>query len=290
MNLPKWYNKWIARVSNIVSYKFPFDWIAEANFNKVLDANNIKKKDYMDTANWWWTYLHKIAEDYILNKPLDLSLINLHWKEIEGIKKYVDNLKKEFPTAEWLPEVVCHDKLKRFQWTADLVRRNWNKIFIYDWKSFEIVKKAFPSMKQMTYKKDGSPFAPTDKLKKVSLQLSLYAQTFIQQGFDIGGIYLCWVTENWVFEYKADLWEQEDIDKLVTEYLLFITPNMTQEVEIDIKAPLLIRIQTSPVAYSSVAVELDLWKLDNWQTAKEAINELVKVQKTLHSSYLPKEN
>lgn len=274
----------IARVSNIVEYKFPFWWEDERRFIDWLYSKWITREEYMNIATTWGTIIHNNLENYILGNKVD-NYIPAIQNEINYWRQYIDDLKVRFPTTEWMPEHYIIDELNRFQWTCDLVRINWNKVFLYDYKTYEISKKRFWMSTKLT--KWGRPVRPTSKIKKVSLQLSLYAQYFIQKWYEIWWIYLVWVHDSWVYEYECELRNKEEIDELLIN---FLTKDLDMEnIELDIKSPLKIRLQSSPLAYSAIEVELDLNKLDNWITAKEAINEAVSVHKRLHQIYLPKE-
>lgn len=266
MNLPEWYIEGVPRVSKVVWFKYPFkgwEW-----FERWLESKWIEKEEYMYYANLWWTYIHKILEDYLLGNKLDLSLYKAHKLEIDYAKEYIDNLKSEFPDTQWFPEAIVLDKKKRFQWTADLVRINWNKVFLYDYKTYEIVKKKYNMETKL--KKDWTPYKPSDNLKKVALQLSLYAQYYIQQWYEIWGIYLVWIHSSWVHEYELELWNTGDINKLLIDYYNSLYPK-----EINMDLPFEIEILEPTKQYWNIKLRLDLSTVENWKTPKENIDELI---------------
>ena len=278
------YIEWIPRVSNIVEYKYPFSIEDKTRFLEWLFSKWITEQEYMNIATSWGTIVHSNLENYILGHKVDNYIPTIQ-REIDNWKAYIDELKKKFPTTEWEPEHYVIDEHKRFQWTCDLVRINWNKVFLYDYKTYEISKKRFWMSSKLL--KSGRPWKPTDKIKKVSLQLSLYAQYFIQQWYEIWWLYLVWIHDSWVWEYECELWQQEELDKLI---LNFLTKDiMDEKIDLKITAPFKIHLQTSPVAYWNISVDLDLNDLDNWLTPEEAINQAVMLQKRLHQCYLPKE-
>lgn len=284
ITIPEWYVQWIARVSELVGFKYPFSLEDDTRFTEWLWDKWIAKDDYMNTATSWGTNLHNLLEYYILWKPETITMVHPVWIEYDHWIRYIDQLKEEFKDCEWHPEYFIKDEWNRFQWTIDLVRINWNKVFLYDYKSYEIAKKKYWLPQKLL--KSWLPPKPTLKMKKVALQLSLYAQYFIQKWYEIWWIYLVWLHSSWAHEYKLDLWKTEDIDLLCFN---FLTQWINMEwINIDVKSPLKIRMQTAPIAYSAVEVELDLSKLDNWMSCKEAINEAIIVQKMLHNSYIDK--
>lgn len=275
----------VARVSNIVEYKYPFSIEDKTRFLEWLYFKWITEEDYMNTATSWWTAVHNNLENYILGHNIENNNPHIQ-NEIIFWRWYIDKLKEDFPNTEWKPEFFLLDEFNRFQWTCDLVRINGNKVFLYDYKTYEICKKKFWLSTKLL--KSWTPWKPTDKIKKVSLQLSLYAQYFIQKWYEIWWIYLVWLHNSWVHEYKCDLWSKEEIDKLLIN---FLTKDIDMDnIELEIKSPFKIRLQSAPVAYSAIEVTLDLKDLDNWLTAKEAINEAVALHKRLHNCYIPKES
>ena len=284
MWLPTGYKKGIPRVSQIVSFKFPFEWRWKQWYLDWLDRNNISEKEYLSTAQDWGTFVHHTLEMYMLwiDIEQDKELEELHSNEIRYWKEYIDQLKKEFPWAKWIPEAVIRDKRDRFQWTVDLVRINWNKVFLYDYKTFEIVKKKYWMKTRL--KKDWTVLKPTDKLKKVSLQMSLYAQYYIQQWYEIGWIYLVWVHDSGCYEFRGDLRDTDSIDSLLLSFFTRdkkLPPNLSiklNNMEVRINTPI------PDIAYSNAEIVIQENDFE-WKTFEEKIVEWIKLQKYLLNKY-----
>lgn len=195
--LPNNYKEGIPRVSDLVDAKYPFTWTkAEEMFLRWLDKNNVTYDDYMKEATEWGTYIHKQLEKY------------LRWEDIDDTKKkYTDIIISWIEAIDELDIVpihiehyICNDK---FQWTIDLVAKvNWKK-FILDWKTWNLAKNNF-NLNTWKYKK------PTSKLKKASLQLSLYAKEL-------------WIKNIWVIELDNEWFhfhilkriKDEELDKIL---------------------------------------------------------------------------
>lgn len=282
-NLPEWYLAWIDRVSSIVSFKFPFEWNSRMRYQNWLNNLWITEEDYWLTATEWWTEIHKALEDYVLGNKIPNKILNKHKDEIEWAIRYIDWLIAEYPEVDWRTEVYLRDEHNRYQGTVDLVRVNekTKEVWIYDYKSYEVAKRKY-WIKTKELLKNWSLPKPTDKLTKVSLQMSLYAKVFEQLWYKVRWIYLVWVHKEWTFEYKADLWTNNELEKLLIEYKFKWNNNMT------IKYPLKIHLQTAPITYSNISVELDLSDIPEWER-EFAVNEAVEIQKKLHLNYLPKD-
>ena len=75
VSLPEGYISWIPRVSEIVSFVYPFDGNNKARYQKWLKEVGIDEHDYLSKAQTVWTYIHQHLEDYI------------NWEESEKIKE-----------------------------------------------------------------------------------------------------------------------------------------------------------------------------------------------------------
>lgn len=283
-NLPTWYKKGVPRVSELVSFVFPFNWNAKERYLKWLREKNIDEPTYLLTSQTIWTYIHQHMEDYInwIITPKEddkenekvISCIK-HWKE------YIDTIKKTYTKQKgWKLVAEPHllDEKERWQGSSDLVLINEKKksVIIIDWKSFWIAKSFFSL--------SNSDKKPYDKIKKWALQFSFYWEVYKQQWYKVEKLILVYLHHNWAFPYEL---EQKSTEELESVYYAFkaqqLLPN---HITMDIKAPLKIHLQTAPQPYQNINVELDLTQLDSWQSAEEAINEAVKVQKTLHNNYI----
>ncbi len=283
MNLPEWYKKWISRVSEVVSFIFPFkgedkqrylDWLADAVPDKRKRGFAINEDEYLKEAQYVWTFIHAQMENYMTwNRGQDRrrKIYLTHNDTIMKWLDYIDKLKEDYPSAKWLPEQVVRDKDERFQWTIDVVRvdEESKTVYLYDYKTWGIAKKRYKLPN--TYKK------PYWKLKKVSLQLSLYAEIYRQKGYKIWGIYAVWLHESWTYEYKLDLYSTKEIDRILAEYKLSKIPeakiiiNNNDMFEIEILEP--------TKQYGNVKIRADLSKIDNWKTVTQNIDDLVKIAK-----------
>jgi len=299
MNLPKWYKKWVTRVSNIVSFIYPFwwewekrylDWLAD---NVPLDRKrwfSIDKDEYMKEACDIWTYVHWTMEDYMLKKKIKkCNIYKEHKSTIEYWFKYIDELNNKFSDIWWLPEQTVIDNKDRFQWTLDLARVNekTKEVWLYDYKTWWIAKKRYwlpnPNTK------------PYDKLKKMSLQLSLYAETFRQKWYIVRGIYWVWLHEGWTYEYKLTLMETKEIDKILNDFMNnnFINNNFINKVKLPLdfiliikNNPMIIEVQTTIPnnPYSKATIVIEEWDME-WKTPEEKIEEAIRLQKNLLTKY-----
>lgn len=284
--LPSWYKEWIARVSNIVSYVFPFDWIAEETFMAWLEWKKIKHSEYMKTAQDWGTEIHLTLEKYMEWEDYSSPLYSIHSKEIEWWKRYVDNLKIKYPDIIWKTEQVVLDNYWRFQWTIDLVRINEDtkQVWLYDYKSWEIVKKNYWLETKLL--KSWQPSKPTEKLKKLWLQLSLYAEVYKQLWYTVEWLYWVWIHESWVYEYEVDLWGENKINDIINKYYIRntnIPPNFIININ---KNMTVIELQTTipDMPYSKAWITIEENDFE-WKTIEERIQEWVRLQKYLLEQY-----
>lgn len=282
--LPEKYLQWVARVSEIVSFKFPFDENSELRFNDWLYSKWISQKDYMNIAQTWWTEIHLSMEKYMEWEDYTSPLYDKVSNEINHWKLYIDNLKMKFPNIRYDTEVYIRDEWLRFNWTIDLVRVNeeTKQVWLYDYKSWEVTKKAFWLETKLL--KSWQPWKPTDKLKKLALQLSLYAQVYQQQWYEVMWLYWVWLHDTGCYEYKVEQWSNEEIDRLLS---LFFTrkTNLPNNFTFNINW-MKIEIQTTipEELYSKASVVIEEWDLD-WMTIEQKIEEAIRLQKHLISKY-----
>jgi len=286
-NLPKWYIDWIPRVSDIVSFIFPFKGEDKRRYKEWLYGKWINDKIYLKEAQDVWTFVHQQLENYLNWEEQETKhkLYSLHKKEIDNWIKFIKDIKKKYKKKDWwkyVAEPVLLDEYWRYQGSSDLVLINNKKkeVVVIDWKTFWIAKKRWNLPNK--YKK------PYDKIKKGKLQFSLYGYTFIQQWYKVNELILVYLRDDDYYAYQL---EQEDISSLDNILTLYkqhlLNKNIIMTTNIwTIKAPLKIHLQTAPKPYQNISVDLDLSQLDNGQTAEEAINEAVRVQKLLHNTYI----
>jgi len=182
-------------------------------------------------------------------------------------------------------EVYFKDKNDLFQWTCDIVLINEEekKAILFDLKSWEITKKAFWLEQKLN--KNGSPPKPTEKLKKLALQLSLYARILEQMWYEIMWLYWVWLHDSWCYEYEVGRWTDEELDALLSSFFIRnteIPPNFT----ILIKNMSRIEIQTviPEQLYSKASIILEENDLE-WKTYEEKIDEAIRLQKYLIKQY-----
>lgn len=220
ISTPKWYPRWVDRVSNIVSFKFPFEWNIEQRFISWLKDKGIKQEDYMNIAQSRWTEAHKIMENYMNWIEYTSPLYEQMKNEIDYWKAWIDELNSKYKWIKYLTEKRLVEKNKKFAWTIDLVRINekTKEARLYDFKTFGITQRAFDLPQKLN--KNGTPPRPTEKLKKLSLQLSLYAYILEQQWWKIMGLYGVWLHNSWCYEYEVERWNKEELEKLISEFIM----------------------------------------------------------------------
>lgn len=263
MSLPENYIEWITRVSELVSYKYPFAWTeAERRYKQWLDKVWVEESDYHNEACDVWTFVHLQMEKEVLKQPLDLEdeYYTKHSKEVECGLQFM----KDYELTNMETEIYCRDNQNRYQWSIDLVaEKDWKRILV-DWKTWGIAKKRFwlPHNARKPY----------DKLKKVALQLSLYAKAL----WNIDEIYVVWLHEQGYFAYKLELSPDAELEKLLLEFDKEAQPlkfNMIDDMEIEILKP--------TEQFGNIKVRVDLSKLDDGKTKEETLDEAVKTAKDL---------
>lgn len=296
--LPEWYIEWIPRISNIVEFYYPFWGYAEDNYKKWLKSHWIEEEEYLEEAQNVWTFVHLQIEKSILWEKLDIKdeLYDKHSLTIEHWLDFAESLSKQ----QWdlMPEVVVHDNKNRYQWTIDLVRidEKTKTVWLYDWKTWWIAKERY-WLKNEAKK-------PVDKLKKVALQLSLYAETYRQKGYSIWWIYVVWVHKTWTYAYSLfeednrqkynyiRLWTSDELDTLLEEFYLRQTklpPKITLKINF---TEMKIEVQTTlrdsswkEINYSKGWVIIEENDLPTGTSVQDRINYAIETQKTLINSY-----
>jgi len=282
--LPKWYKQWVSRVSNIVEFVYPFDWNSEERFLSWLDWKGIKQKDYMNIATTWWTEIHKVMEEYMNWRKYISPLYNQIKEEIEWGKKWIDELNEKYKNIKYLTELVLLEKNNLYQGTIDLVRVNKKKqARLYDFKSWEITKKAFNLEQRLN--KNWTPPKPTEKLKKLKLQLKAYARILEQQGYEIMGFYGVWLHSSGCYEYEIEIMSDEEFDNILSSFFIRNT-NIPPNFNIKIIEMAKIEIQTviPDQLYSKASIVLEENDFE-WLTYEEKIVEGIKLQKYLLKQY-----
>ena len=304
--LPEGYKEWVARVSNIVSHAFPFDWTyADEQFRKWLadDVPEKRKrwfavdhKEYMWEASVVWTFIHQQMENFINNIPIEKEhkLYKLHSKEIEQGIEYIKWLQKEYPKdVIWIAEPVVRDKDERYQGSIDVVRVNekTKTVWVYDYKSWGVAKKRWKMPNEAIDKKTWRVKKDLGRFKKVALQLSLYWETYRQRWYTIGGIYVVWLHEEWCFEFSLSsedfprqksneirIWSTEEIDKLLLSYkeaekIKEQLAIANAEIIFNPNSIMIFEIRVPTEAYAYVNVTIDMYQEKDGKTIEEKIDE-----------------
>lgn len=303
--LPEGYKEWIARVSNIVSHAFPFDWTyADEQFRKWLadDVPEKRKrwfavdhKEYMGEASVVWTFIHLQMEKVVKKEDLDEEdeLYSKHRKEIEQWAIYYNDLVEEHGSRRALPEAIVRDKDNKYQWTADLVLINdeIKEVKIYDTKSWGVAKKRWKMPNEAIDKKTWKVKRDLGRFKKVALQLSLYWETYRQKWYTIGGIYVVWLHEEWCFEFSLSsedfprqksneirIWSTEEIDKLLLSYkeaekIKEQLAIANAEIIFNPNSIMIFEIRVPTEAYAYVNVTIDMYQEKDGKTIEEKIDE-----------------
>jgi len=275
MSLPEWYKEGITRVSSLVEHKFPFEGTnAQERYLGWLQKNWIKEEDYHREACDVGTFVHLQMENYIMNEPLyeEDFLYNKHVREIEAWIRFM----KEYKLTDMQTEIYCCDEYNRYQGSIDLsaITADWKKVLI-DWKTWGIAKKMFGLPNRTT--------KPYSKLKKVALQLSLYAKAL----WDIDEVWVVWLHEEGYFIYKLDMVPDNELEELILSHQTR-NVDMPKDSNLIINYnPMQIKIQTTipDQAYSVASVTLESADCDNGKTVEENIGTVIAYQKCLISKY-----
>lgn len=215
----------LPRVSHIVSSVYPFEGEAKKRFAAWLKSKGIKLDHYMNIANSYGTAIHLWLERYIIGQNIEQECsVENNEKDINmstyepHLTKYVSYgkqfLKEERVTPIHTEHYICVDK--RYQGTIDLIGEiDWEK-WVLDYKTFwvaqEILWTKWPTWR---YKK------PYDKLKKATLQLSLYALPLW-----IKNIWVVELAEHWYEFHKLKIMTQEEIDIIIKNYYIWQQKNV----------------------------------------------------------------
>jgi len=277
--MPEWYMDDIARVSKIVEFVYPFEWDGKQRYLDWLADNvpekrkrgfSIDEEEYMKEAQDVGTFVHLQMENRINwdNQDVDNPLYTLHKEEIEHWLDYIDNLTEEW--WEFLTEVYVRDLDDRYQGSIDLVLIHHEKklIKLFDWKTWGIAKKRYNMPNK--YSK------PYSKLKKLSLQLSLYANTYIQKWYKIEWIYWVWLHDTWAYEFKLPLISSEEIDDILIRY--FIKDNIPDIPDLIINIEnMIIEIQSPTwLQYEYVNIKVDT--TEDKRDIKEIVKDIADVR------------
>lgn len=312
-----WYLEWIPRVSNLVEFIFPFNgdwkkryfiWLHKTLYDKYYNSINIENRVnidivkeiqrefpelhsiakevalteayYLAVAQDLWTSIHKIIEDTINNTPNDTVIWGKYIWFIRSIESVVEYIQSEYKDHIPFTEFFIIDKKHRFQGTIDLILVNERekKVVLFDWKTWGIAKVFFdlPDV----YKK------PYDKLKKLKLQLSLYASYFIELWYEVE-LYGVRIREENYYIYPLEVIELASIEEIVNKYI-FKNVFIPEEIHLTINySPMRIEVQTvlEGLAYSKAWITLETTDIENFKSPQEAIDFAVMLQKYLCNSY-----
>lgn len=257
MPLPNWYATWIERVSNIVSFMFPFwgeelaryqEWLADDVPEGRKRGYAINEEEYLWESQTVWTFIHLQMEHYIKDEPLDSAdpLFSIHLKEISYWLEYIDWLKQEGWTFN--TEVYVRDHKDRYQWSVDLILIHEARklVRVYDWKTWGIAKKRYNLPNKYT--------KPYSKLKKLLLQLSFYGEVYRQRGYEVDSIYWVWLHDTWAYEFKMEIMSTKELDLILAKFHWYITYNININIENNMK----LTIQTpTGLQFEYIKIEAD---------------------------------
>lgn len=203
MSNRKGYIEWIPRVSDIVSFVYPFSWTnSELRFIEYVESFDIPHYEYMKKASELWTTIHNLIDSSIRN--IEIITSDYKWY-IDSSKKFIEDYKLEVIESE--KYILIPDT---YQWTIDLVWRISEEDWIIDWKTYWLAKKFF-GLPIWKYRK------PYDKLKKASLQLSLYWKALW-----INNIWVVELLEDWYFFHKLKRVDDNTLNDILISYKKFL--------------------------------------------------------------------
>lgn len=265
----------IPRVSNIISFIFPFEWNSKEGYERWLSSNNINQDAYLSEANKVGTLIHNAMEGYILSWKKTNN--KLHQSEIDWWYQYIDQIRKKYKEEDWwkyLPEYYVRSEDLLFQWTIDLliINDSLQRAILIDWKTWGVAKKAFnlPNKYTKNYW----------KLKKVGWQLSYYAETIKAKGYEIEDLQVVILHEEWTYSYSLPLWSKKILYYFLKQY--YIAQNSIlyfnkEKMQITIKTPI------EWIAYSQVELTLNE---DDFKGLSE--EERVELAVSTHNNILSK--
>ena len=254
------YKKDIPRVSNIVSYVFPFNGEGKQRYLEWLKNNWILQEEYLNWANELWTFVHKQMENHLLSNPIE---DNIEVKAV--VNKWIEYLKTlKYKTCE--SELYLSNDF--IQGTCDVLFTYKDKIVLWDFKTYWIVKRRYWKVNKFQVDKH--------KREKVQLQMSIYAYLYHKQYWiKIDEIVLLFLHDDWVREYKLDIIDENKIEDIIKRYYISVWLN-NNDFNININ-DMKIKIHKPSEQFWFIETELDLSKTDNWKTAKENIDDMIKV-------------
>lgn len=257
----------IPRVSNILSFIFPFEGNGREQYEGWLRRNNINQEAYLAQANEVGTLIHNAMEKYILSWEKTNNV--LHQKELDGWYKHIDHIKEKYKEQHWwkyCPEYYVRSEDLLFQWTIDLliINESLGRAVLIDWKTWGIAKKHFNLPNKYT-KNYG-------KLKKVGGQLSYYAEVIRTRGYEIEDLQVVILHEAGVYNYSLPLWSRKLLYYFLKQY--YIAQNSIlyfnkEKMQITIKSPI------EGIPYSQVELTLneeDLKDLDGEARVELAVS------------------
>lgn len=276
--LPPNYIEGITRVSSLVEHLYPFEWTeGEKRYKQWLAKKGIDEREYIAEACNVGTFIHLQMEHRVLGSPLDVadSLFQKHQNEIVNWLTFME----EYWLTDMQTEVYCKDSANRYQGSIDLLATinegGADKRILVDWKTWWIAKKRWDLPNKTT--------KPYDKLKKVALQMSLYAKAL----WNIDEIWVVWLHDEGAFVYKLELVPNEELEMLIMSHQtknLKLAPDAHLTINYN---PMEIKVQTTipGEAYSVACVTMEAADMDNAKTIEENIWYVIKLQKTLVGKY-----
>jgi len=266
MSLPPNYKEGIERVTNIVSFVYPFNWTEwETRYKNWLRNNWIEEDKYLKGAQDMWTTVHECLEKHILNEWNDVDTSSDEFievkDEIEHWRKWINELWYE----QIETEMYVREKYERFQWSVDLLYtdKEW-KIVLADWKTYWIVKKRYDLPNKF--------IVATDKKKKVRLQMSIYAYALAQQWVKIDRLEILFLHEEGIKVIELSLYTDKEIEEILTNY-----ENSKKVDEAPIiynnKSKMIFEIRVPLEAYAYVNVTIDMYKEEEGVTIDQKIDD-----------------
>jgi len=162
-------------------------------------ADNVTHLEYQDVMfmlSMFWTIIHSIA--------FDKWLLGITYPIKDNIlKPHINHLYNFFETT-WAVLVLWETCVEtdEYTWTLDgVILWDW-KYYLIDWKTWTAYKYIY-GFKNAILKKNWEPYARTQDIKKVSLQLSLYREP-LEKRIKLDWMLVFWITEQWVFFWKCE--------------------------------------------------------------------------------------
>lgn len=176
---------------------------------------------------------------------------------------------------ELIAEPVVRDCKNRYQWSVDavLINKKYKKVIIIDNKTWGIAKNNFdlPNKYRKAY----------DKIKKVSLQLSLYWETYRQKWYEIESIWVLVLHKEGAFPYSLPIYTTEELNVILSAFELQTKTLEEQIININLENMFKLEILHPTVQYWNVRLECNLEELDNWDTIPETLEKMCKTAKVV---------